>query len=896
MVDAIAQSSLFQDDIGTTEMYFEDINVSEGSDGSSQTVHHDETIVHGATVLATLRDQRIAERATNYSSIPRCCSGYNFTPQSGTVRALSTYSAPTDHKEHNIRFRDQMDHHILDIGSGSDDIHTLRDTDDADLNSFFCRPLKVKDFKWGTGTTLFEEFNPWELYFQNPRVINRIANFKLLRAKLHVKFVINGNGFHYGRALVSYLPLHTFQDFLTSGLIQQDAVIESQRPHIFLDPTTSTGGEFILPFFFPKSYMDIPAQDWQDMGVLTVRTLNALRHANGADDVSNISVFVWAEDVQLSGLTNVEPGAISPQSGSEIDQANIKGMVSGPASAVAEAAGKLNNVPGIGKYAKATQLGASTLAAVAKAFGYSKPPLTVAPTPFKSTPVSSLATVTTPDGSQKLTMDDKQELTIDPTTVGLSNVDEMAIVEIAKRESYLTTFSWDIGTPTETMLWNAIVTPAQFRTVPGPPTNYVLPACCYAVLPFKFWTGSMKFRFQIVASTFHKGRIRIAYDPTGTLGSEYNTMYSEIVDIADTQDFTITVTNNQAHDLLTYNSPCAQLESNVHGFGPIIAPNQGNGTIQVYVVNELTTPNLTTDANIEVNVFVSMGDDFEVFVPTNNIAPFHFLPQSGLETVPESQETEEPSAPFQSNFDHVGMTGDSSDRLTSVYVGESVKSFRQLAKRFNLWRAVPIAHSTGSGSSVMDLVHPAFPFLRGNNFTGPDGGYDYVNTIFLHWVRMPYVAWRGSIRYKAVNRTTATNRSGVYHVERVDAPLNFYDWDTRQFVSTIDPLAIAKEIVYLQSTAGPSMHSGGALAITNNVSGIEYEVPFHTRYRFNPNRKRAMDDASEYQNGARMQYTGSSDGFSRMDLFVAGGEDFSTFFWVGPPRLVCEPAGPPSGS
>jgi hypothetical protein len=65
----------------------------------------------------------------------------------------------------------------------------------------------------------------------------------------------------------------------------------------------------------------------------------------------------------------------------------------------------------------------------------------------------------------------------------------------------------------------------------------------------------------------------------------------------------------------------------------------GNGVIGVYVVNELTTPNSTIDNNIEINVFVSMGDDFEVFVPDDYFQFFTFKPpvegglraQSGME-------------------------------------------------------------------------------------------------------------------------------------------------------------------------------------------------------------------------------------------------------------------------
>lgn len=118
------------------------------------------------------------------------------------------------------------------------------------MQNFFSRPIKIAEQEWATSTTLGFDIDPWGLYFSNPRVINRLANFNLLRAKLHVKVVINGNGFQYGRAMVSYLPFDVFDSLSSNAaLLREDLVQASQQPRIFLDPTTSQGGEMILPFF-----------------------------------------------------------------------------------------------------------------------------------------------------------------------------------------------------------------------------------------------------------------------------------------------------------------------------------------------------------------------------------------------------------------------------------------------------------------------------------------------------------------------------------------------------------------------------------------------------------------------------------------------------------------------
>jgi hypothetical protein len=140
-----------------------------------------------------------------------------------------------------------------------DPTRSLQDSDDARLENFFSRPIKIAEEEWATSTTLGFDIDPWSLYWENPRVANRIANFHLLKCNLKIKVVINGNGFQYGRALVSYLPFDVYDTLTTNAsLIREDLVQASQQPRIFLDPTTSQGGEMKLPMFNYYNYLSIP--------------------------------------------------------------------------------------------------------------------------------------------------------------------------------------------------------------------------------------------------------------------------------------------------------------------------------------------------------------------------------------------------------------------------------------------------------------------------------------------------------------------------------------------------------------------------------------------------------------------------------------------------------------
>jgi hypothetical protein len=850
-----------------------------------------------------------------------------FEPHSGTPNDSLISTVPKNANYENVQFSEQVDPYLLDLDSSVDPTRRLQDTNDASLENFFSRPIKIYEAEWATSTTLGFTIDPWSLYWDNARVSNRVANYSLLRANMKVKVVINGNGFQYGRALVAYLPFDVYDQLSTnSALVPSDLVGTSQLPHFFLDPCTSAGGEMKLPMFNYQNYIEIAESQWSELGSLYVRSLNDLKHANGANDVVTISVFAWAEDVAMSVLTSVEPDTIGPQSGfepqsGEIEEANKTGMISGPATTVAKWAAYLTKVPYIGPFATATQMGASTTAAIAKMFGYCRPPVTKNPEPYRPTPISSLALTNTPDTAQKMTVDSLQELSIDPRISGIGGVDPMNIREIAKRESYLTKFSWPIGTTPETLLWNSRVDPVIWAEDTGPPVSFHFPACAFAALPFQHWTGTMKFRFQIVASTFHKGRIKVVYDPNYLASNEYNTNYMRIIDIAEEQDFTIEVGQGQERTLLNHHYPGVDSVTQMYGSTVFTSKEAGNGVLGIYIVNELTTPNSTTNNDIEINVFVSMGEDFEVFVPEDHFQKFvsgatpqsgdeidDFEPQSGVmtEMVPDGQNTSEPSAPQQSLSTTVGLGESANPLINQVFTGEAITSFRTMLKRYNLW-------STIAQLDTQPLMafgrYPHFPYLRGAvagavDSTGAAAGYvpyNYCNTIMLHWVRNAFQGWRGSIRYKLIPRGNLANSDSI-QVQRApwkpSAPaysesatsVNTYTSVKSARAGAIMETAPSGEPDYTKPFSGVN---GTVLTMGTINPNLEFEMPYYSSFRFSPGKPSSYTGSQLFSTGwdYRINFNGNTS--SVYDIYTAAGEDFQVYFFTGLPRMYYE-ASPPS--
>ncbi len=834
----------------------------------------------------------------------------NFTPQSGTAEG-TVGVAPAEMQECSVSFVDRTMPYTYEVASVADPTRTAQDQEDSPLGDFFKRPVKLAEYEWGTGTTLAENFNPWAAFFAQERVINRLANFKLLRASLRLRVLVNGNSFQYGRSIMYYRPMTAFDALSTdSALIPQDLVSGSQCPHVYIDPTTSQGGELLLPFFWHKNYFSIPDAEWADAGTIFLRSLNSLKHANGATDRVTITILGWCEDVHVSVLTSVNPVAIVPQMG-ELEEANSRGIISGPATMMSKVAGALASIPMIRPYALASQAVADTVSKVARMFGYCKPAITKAPEPYRPTPTSTLALTNVPDLSQKLTVDHKQELTIDPRISGIESSDPMNILAIAQRESYLTSFTWAVGTAPDTLLWNSRVQPALWAESGATPAYHMTPMCV-ACLPFSRWKGSIKYRFQIVSSNFHRGRLRFIWDPQFIVDptNNFNVVNSMIVDISEEKDFTLEIANGQEYTFLNHLGPGETSVTNAYSTTAYTSLDRRadiplhNGILGVYVLNELTVPNSTTNNDIAINVFVSAGKDFEVAAPTDYFQRFSIQPQVGM--VDDTQEdTSEPSKPIQDQTKQMHGVSQEEDKANMVFMGEAIASFRPLLKRFNLHTSRgPLA----SGNRIIGGTLPAFPYHRGAvagaiNVTGAGDAYNYCNTVLLHWVTLPFAGWRGSTRWKFLPRGNVDGSQPItmYISRREPDTSIYYDEAVVDQSNYTGPSSVARagaiDFPYALGDIQrmPSCTLGAAYSSSLVNPTIEAEIPFYSSNRFVPGKPvNYTTETTLPFKGMAFQYRIVMNGepSSVVDLLVAAGDDFQTYFWTGMPRLYYTPVNP----
>lgn len=504
-------------------------------------------------------------------------------------------------KSETMRFTDHAQTTLSHPPNPLESTFMLADTTDR-VDGFFSRPQRIASFEWTPGVNFHETIDPWSLFFTNNKVTERLSNFAYLRAKLHVRIMINSTKFYYGRMMASYTPMH-LNDNITAFRpgVQEDFMEASQRPCVIMDPTSDQVGEMEFPFMYPKSAVSIPAKEWDRLGSLTLADLTVLRNANNAIDAVTVTVFCWATQVDYSQPTS---NIYSNEGGEYYD-----GPVSKPAHSIARFANHLANVPVIGIYARATEMVASAGAAVARLFGFSRP--TVVEPEHLYTPYygKRLAVTNVEDTADPLSLDIKKEIPIDPRVCGMDGTDHMAFVPLAKRETYITSFDWSPGDAPDAFLYNLHVSPTQ-RSYETNTAVHTTPAAWICSL-FKYWRGTMKLRFEVVCSSFHRGRLRLVYDPLTQATDEYNVNYTHVMDLSNETDYTMSIgwASNLPYLIVDHlNSGNPSHSSNR------FTARIGNGILSVFVVNSLTTPSDTPDP-VTINVYAAMCDDFEVQDP-----------------------------------------------------------------------------------------------------------------------------------------------------------------------------------------------------------------------------------------------------------------------------------------
>lgn len=686
----------------------------------------------------------------------------------------------------------------------------------GELRDFLSRPVRISNLSWteaqpaGVVTTL----DPWTAYLNNVVVRKKLDNFAWFRANMRIKIVVTASPFYYGLMMASYKPLPGFMvsdDFVaTLGTIPR-----SQRPHVMILPADSLGGSLTLSFVYPANFVDLQtATDVASLGLLTYEIISVLQSANGATGQPvSVQTYAWLEDVDVQG----------PSVGLALQS---KTVLSGPVSSVASSVAKFANVastwPFVGRFMKATEVGAKAIGDIASMFGFTNLPVLTPAMPFRSVPFPPLASTGVGYPVEKLTGDPHAELAIDGAPANLDLEDELQISHFVQRASYLDKAVWTTATLTDAQLLRVRVSPKLLRT--DNQTTYrgwYHTPMSFVGSVFKHWRGDIIYRFDFIKTKYHRGRVLITWDPTcqatnnvSQIADVTGRTITKIVDLGVESSVEIRVPYGQNYPWRETGTSVAYVVN-----GADTNPGAGiaelNGILVMRVLNVLTAPVATS--SIDVIISVRGAENLEFNNPIN---PLMFSPWK-----PQSKEIFE--TPALQEVMGVTSTADSNRFL--VNMGESFKSIRELLRRTMLNEIWEEPSNTTDALYMIRHRQTRFPLAYGYDPNGlwtakglvtpaSDFPFNYTLPTYLNWFAPCFLGIRGSMfwTYNFINQSTIPH--APVRVTRATVSSSFRTRST-QLAKT------GANDAYFWWANTVRTGSGAALIHTSTQSGLSVSIP-----------------------------------------------------------------------
>ncbi len=374
-----------------------------------------------------------------------------------------------------------------------------------DISHFFERPINIQAYEWDDETNFFKYFLPWYDYFRNESIRQKLRGYSRMTCEgLELDFRINGSPFRYSSVLVSYRPLfcyvkrhekvgeastqyfnipnaefsggHIYQDgtydpgnqrtalanVAPSGNQLSTYITRSQRQHVYLDVASSSGGKMVLPFLYPKEALELDFTDY-------------------ISDSKETDYMIYSYFMRcLQGLGTIHMESLAPLR--TLQAATTDGCT-------------------IQVYAR--PIGVRAWLASGNA-GHSVQGLT-------STLSTMWSSIVTPKPVAAAT----QEVSMTP----ICDSEVPTIQDLAKRKAIVAVFDWSTTQKAPLGLLGLPIHPIQrvrsthSNDVSIPSQRFAMTPACFLAMNYRMWRGTARITLKAMCSTFHRGRLRVTWDP-----------------------------------------------------------------------------------------------------------------------------------------------------------------------------------------------------------------------------------------------------------------------------------------------------------------------------------------------------------------------------------------------
>ncbi|APG76889.1 hypothetical protein 2 [Beihai picorna-like virus 63] len=805
-----------------------------------------------------------------------------------------------------------------DIPNNSDDMVT------TSIAEFLKRPVLIDDFTLALGTTVVRSINPWDLWSLNPSVRSKLSHYAYFSGTMCIRMTLASSKYYFGSLMLSYQPYADSNRVLEAleSRIGDSTDFKCIFNYLSQSPErcnirvgVDNSVEMRLPMFIPKEKIRLfnsdgalmtnstSYEELEPLGRLYYSTINSVLSATSdATSAVKLQTYAWIEDLKLSGLTatdiditaesEAKPAfdvkateivnkasdvrdkinnhpvvkALGESAGQYADdEYNPKnGPISTMASAVSNIAEKFTDIPILGEGARATAFVSGKAAQLLKFFGFSKPVLISDPTFAKSVVTDNMAHASGSSTSYKLTLDPKQELSVQAIG-GDSDVDPMALKFVTRKESYFTTFRWSNNkVPRSDTIFAAPVCP-NINTVNTTNSTLVQPtALSFASSFFAHWRGTISFRFEVIASSFHRGKLMFIYEPNGAgfdlIESNPTDMNQQCIfylDIEEGKD--LTVDCKYLSDRLFSNTalgPDMEFEQiysipDFSGSDLTVHKQLFNGNVSIgnlYVRPFTTLVGPTNAPFIDINVYV-YSDDMELARPINIGTRDKFV------TSESQPRLEAAGGGIQKDIEGTTRTSDTYSQINNVisdnnniyqyHFGEKVESFRTLLKR-----GVTTLHgsldNTSSTNQYPFIVLPLYPVVPRNTlpkygatsiaadaaFYSPLTNEDGTTRSLFSELALSYLFVKGGYRHRVAisldpdeNHKDLTYYVSMWNSINETTSFDNYEWD--QGTTNVD-------VYHTNNLSSSIFHSG-------NTGIVDVEVPYLSTNTYELSCRRAVE-------------------------------------------------------
>jgi len=569
---------------------------------------------------------------------------------------------------------------------------THLDADDTLVNSvksFLQRPILFETHLWNTlqvpSTEIANVRFPHH-WLINTMIREKLSGFRYLKCDFKVRVQVNAMPFQAGRLLMYFDPMHSQKTVIPSSTAHFGGI--TGYPHVELDLMNETSMEITLPYNNLLTHFDLV----RGLGGLGSARLLVYSPLTGdAASTADISIWIWAENIDLQLPTGMPLAPVQPDNAQSGEEKKRPGNVETISRFVGSVAKQLGDIPLLSAITAPISAVSDAIAGVASIFGWSKPQDPEFPTKVELGYSKYYTNFNGDVKAKVLAMDARNQVEI-PSYVSHTGEDEMSLSYLVQKFTFLGRFSWTTSDLSDAIVFNVpnvpdyCITNTEVWPVGTFDANYIYNTMLsYLSGMFAFWRGSLRYKFKIVKSPFHTGRLRVDLVPgyTGTGDYVREKVYSQIIDIRETNEFEIEVPYK-------WNAPWKRLTIFQGADKYALTPT----ALFVRVLNPLRNGGQSAP-KVEMLVEVAGGKDFQFAYP---ILKDGFRPMNGapLSAQPDNAQSGEiissPKPGFEAN---------------SLGIGEVVTSLRQVLKRYvdipkHLTRTAGDAHYT----RVYGIAHP----------------------------------------------------------------------------------------------------------------------------------------------------------------------------------------------